>query len=156
MINDSNRLQPHLIDIALARRLRDGGLVWTPAWHDFFAIPDSNLDERVFVLSDMAIDVQIRQGWPALTFNGAVEWSLDYVMQADVVWLPTESQLRHMLQVRLAGEEQPAVTLNCQPDVFVCAIQHQGQPHTFSAVEAADAYGMALLYLLRQEQEDAV
>ena len=104
----------------------------------------------------MAVDVQIQQGWPALTFNGAVEWSLDYVLQADAVWLPTESQLRHMLQVRLAGEQQPAVTLICHPDVFVCSVQYQGCGRTFSAVEAADAYGIALLYLLRQAQGDVV
>ncbi len=155
MINDANRWQPHLIRVGLARRLREAGLVWTPAWHDFFAIPDSNLDERVFVLSDMAIDVQIQQGWPALTFNGAVEWSLDYVLQADAVWLPTESQLRHMLQVRLAGEAQPAVTLVCRPDGFECRVQQQGRQRIFTAIEAADAYGEALLYLLCLEEENA-
>ncbi len=155
MINGNNRLQPHLIHLKLARQLRDAGLVWSPAWHDFFAIPDSNLDDRVFVLSDMAIDVQVQQGWPALTFNGAVEWSLDYVLQADAVWLPTESQLRHMLQVRLAGEPQPAVTLVCRPDVYECCMQHQGHSRTFSAIEAADAYGTALLFLLHEEQGDS-
>ncbi|MCA9941684.1 MAG: hypothetical protein KC418_23755 [Anaerolineales bacterium] len=148
MSTDNRPRQAPVIDLALARRLKEAGLVWTPSWHDFFAIPDSGLDDRVFVLSDMTIDVQIQQGWPALTFNGAVEWSLDYVLQADALWLPTESQLRHLLQVRLADAPQPAVTLLCHPDRFECRLALLAGGRAFTALEAVDAYGLALLFLL--------
>ena len=92
-----------MISVELATVLRDGGLEWRPALYDIFFIPDRGLDDRVFVLSDMTVDVQHLAGGAAITFNGAVEWSLDSILHGEVVWLPTEAQLRALLGERLVA-----------------------------------------------------
>lgn len=141
----------HLIQLSLAKKLKENGLNWTPRWHDFFAVPA--FEERVFILSDMMAEIQLHQGGTAITFNGAVEWSLDYVWQIEAIWLPTESQLRHLLQTYLAKESQPAVGLTCYPDQYLCQIQYRKQSFTFTGVEASDVYGEALLAILKWEAD---
>ncbi|MCI0394138.1 MAG: pilus assembly protein CpaE [Chloroflexi bacterium] len=137
-----------MISLPLAVQLKAAGLAWKLALHDFFAIPEPGLDERVFVLSDMTIDVEAYFGRQAITFNGAVEWALDYILTADVVWMPTEEQLRELLQERLLGETQPAVQLLSALDGYHCLIQFEGRPRAFEAVVASDAYALALLHVL--------
>ncbi|MCB0028074.1 MAG: hypothetical protein KDE28_09225, partial [Anaerolineales bacterium] len=83
-----------MIALELATQLKEAGLEWQPALHDFFSVPFPDLEHRVFVLSDMTINQEVLRGWPALTFSGAMEWALDYVLTMEVVWLPTEAQLR--------------------------------------------------------------
>jgi len=39
----------------MARQLKEAGLIWKPGPGDRFAIPDRDLDEEVFVLSNMTI-----------------------------------------------------------------------------------------------------
>lgn len=68
-----------MISIELARRLRDAGLRWQPDDGDRFVIPDRNLDNRVFSISEMTVDVRGVPGGPLITFNGTVEWALDSV-----------------------------------------------------------------------------
>jgi hypothetical protein len=137
-----------MISLSLAVELKNAGLVWNPALHDLFAIPDSDLDQRVFVVSDMAIDVERLFGQQAITFNGAVEWSLDHIMVDDVVWMPTEEQLREALQQRILGEAEPAIRLNSYPNRFRCMISLAGELLSFEAHTASDAYGLALLHIL--------
>lgn len=138
-----------MVSLTLAIRLKQAGLSWQPELHDFFAIPQPELEDRLFVLSDMTIDIEPIFGWQAITFNGAVEWSLDYIMTADVVWVPTESQLREMLQEMLLVEEQPAVQLMSSISGYHCQITYEGNIHDFEAATASDAYGMALLFLMQ-------
>lgn len=138
-----------MISLSLAIELKLAGLTWQPEMHDFFAIPQPDLEDRLFVLSDMTIDIQPLFGWQAITFNGAMEWSLDYIMTADVVWVPTESQLREMLQERLLAEEQPAVQLLSAISGYNCQITYDGILHEFEAATASDAYGQALLFLVQ-------
>ena len=142
-----------MISLELARQLKEAGLQWQPALHDFFAIPQPELDERVFVISDMTIDVEKLFGRQTITFNGAVEWSLDFIMQAAVLWMPTESQLRELLQERLLMERQPAVQLDSSTDGYTCQIIYQGQACYFEAVQASNAYAKALLHLLQNEDD---
>lgn len=137
-----------MISLKLAIRLKQAGLSWQPELHDFFAIPQPELEDRLFVLSDMTIDIEPIFGWQAITFNGAVEWSLDYILTADVVWVPTESQLRDMLQELLLAEEQPAVQLTSAISGYHCQITYSGNLHDFEAPTASDAYGLALLFLM--------
>jgi hypothetical protein len=137
-----------MISLSLAVELKNAGLVWNPALHNLFAIPDSDLDQRVFVVSDMAIDVERLFGQQAITFNGAVEWSLDHIMVDDVVWMPTEEQLREALQQRLLGEAEPAIRLNSYSNRFRCMINLEGELLSFEAHTASDAYGLALLHIL--------
>ena len=90
------------LSIPTARALRQAGLVWEPMEFDFFAVPDRELDERVFVINGMPAAVALLHGEPIMTFAGATEWALDYVPAGEVVWLPTEAQLRELLAARRA------------------------------------------------------
>lgn len=139
-----------MISLSLAKKLKHAGLVWQPQLHDFFAIPDTELDKQVFVVSDMMIDVQQLFGQKMITFNGAVEWSLDYILISDVVWMPTEGQLRQALEFSLLMENQPAVELVCLVDRYRCRIRYQAMSYEFKGENASDAYGRALLYILEQ------
>jgi hypothetical protein len=87
-----------VISVELARALHAAGLTWRPERGDAFAVPDRDLDDQVFVLSDMVIEQQdVPGGPPILAFNGTTEWALDSLEAHDAVWLPREDQLRGLL-----------------------------------------------------------
>jgi hypothetical protein len=87
-----------VLSLELAVALRDAGVVWSPAPGDCFVVPDRDLDEHVFVLSDMVIQrVEVPDGPPILAFNGTTEWALDSLEAGEAVWLPREDQLRALL-----------------------------------------------------------
>jgi hypothetical protein len=132
-----------MISVELARRLRDTGLEWRPARYDVFFIPDRNLDDRVFVLADMMIDVQPLAGEAAITFNGAVEWSLDSILHGHVVWLPTEAQLRSLIGERL-------VALTRDSGEYICAVDIGDKIAEYRDGGASNAYGEAALALLER------
>ena len=140
-----------VLSLSTARRLKAAGLAWTPALHDFFGIPDRGFDDRVFVISDMSVDVELLKGRSIVTFNGTSEWALDYEMTTELVWLPTEAQLREILEQRLWAELQPALSLVSALDTHQCTIRFQGQSLTFDAPDASEAYAAALLHILEQE-----
>ena len=128
-----------MLSVPLAKELRRAGLVWKPALFDFFHIPDRDLDDRKFVIADMSIDIQIlADGIGAITFNGAVEWSLDYILTQDVVWLPTEAQLRELLADRFTSLER------IDAGYRVSVSNPSGDRH-FDGPTPAEAYGWAVL-----------
>jgi hypothetical protein len=87
-----------VLSLELARALRDAGVRWEPRPGDTFVIPDRELDEHVFVLSDMVVQtVQPPDGPPILAFNGTTEWALDSLEANEALWLPREDQLRSLL-----------------------------------------------------------
>ena len=87
-----------MLSLELARALRAAGVTWDPAPGDVFVLPDRDLDEQVFVLSDMVIQtVEVPDGPPILAFNGTTEWALDSLEAHEAVWLPREDQLRALL-----------------------------------------------------------
>ena len=133
-----------MISLALAQRLKEAGLVWMAQNHDFFAVPVSGLDEQVFVLSDTMAYLDLLRGWPVVAFAGATEWALDHIWTHEVVWLPTETQLRKQIGQRVAEctLQQTAITITCTLD----------NRHHFTGSSASEAYGLALLHLLEQEQ----
>lgn len=135
-----------MISLELALQLREAGLQWQPTLFDFFAAPQTALEDRVFVLSDMMAEIEILKGWPAITFNGAVEWALDYILQEEVVWMPREEQLRQLLEAKVGFFEL------IKTEQYHCTFHWQGQKHSFPADSASSAYGQALLYLLTQSQ----
>ena len=92
-----------MISIELARDLSHAGLAWTPTNGDRFFIPDRDLDEEVFSISEMTVDVRTVPGGKEISFNGAVEWALDAIEQHEVVWLPSETQLRTELGERFVS-----------------------------------------------------
>lgn len=144
-----------MIELALAIELKQAGLLWQTKTHDFFAIPDHDMDERVFVLADMVAFTELVQGWPAVAFHGAAEWALDYVFSNEIVWLPTEEQLREALMDTIikASKVMPpegSLGLTSTPGGYQCAIAIDSQHLLFKGPTAPEAYAAALLYVLRQ------
>lgn len=133
-----------MISVELARRLRNAGLKWNPTNGDRFFIPDRNLDDRVFTISEMTVDVRPAPGGRVIAFNGTVEWALDAIMQRDVIWLPSETQLRELL-----GEHFMALTR--VDGRYRCEIEIAGERHTYDHADAAETYGVALLHRLQRQ-----
>lgn len=132
-----------MLAIEIARRLRDAGLSWTPARGDRFVVADRGMDDEVFVLSDMTIEVHHYPGGPVIGFNGTTEWALDSVGQQDALWLPTEHQLRELLG-------NAFVRLERSGGGHRVVVSRNGVESSVDAAHAADAYGLALLDDLRE------
>lgn len=94
-----------MITRELAEELRRVGPAWTPASGDRFVIPDHDLDDAVFVISDMTIETQVVPGGHIIKFNGTTEWALDSIAAELALWLPREDQVRSMLGARFARLE---------------------------------------------------
>lgn len=138
-----------MIPIPLAQQLKAAGLVWRTNNYDFFAIPERGLDDRVFVLADMMAYTELVQGWPVVAFHGTAEWALDYILTSEVVWMPTEEQLREALEAHLCDAGQPAaLSLSRETDGYRCTLDPDGAPAPFDAPTAGEAYALALLNLL--------
>ncbi|MCV2394049.1 pilus assembly protein CpaE [Actinotalea sp. M2MS4P-6] len=127
-----------------AAALRDAGLHWTPAPGDRFVIPQPDLVGEVFTLSEMTIEAHHYPTGTILGFNGTTEWALDSVAQEDVLWLPREDQLRELL-----GGAFVALTRGARAEWVVTTRLPDADPVDFAAPTAADAYGDALLALMR-------
>ncbi len=94
-----------MITRELAETLAARGLAWEPASGDRFVVPDRDLDDEVFVVSGMSIEVAKLEFGAEMRFNGTVEWALDSIAQAEVIWLPREDQLRAALGERFVRLE---------------------------------------------------
>ena len=130
-----------MISVDLARRLRDQGLEWVPQDGDRFMIPDRGMEDRVFSISQMTVEVQNLPGGRQISFNGAVEWALDSIMKREVVWLPSEAQLRDRLGLAFQSLEREGASYRCRVSI-------DGEEKDYVAANPADAYGQALLDLL--------
>jgi len=138
-----------MLSLSLARQLKEAGLAWIPAEHDFFAIPDRGLEEKVFVISDMTVYLELLQGRRVATFHGTPEWALDYMLTGDLVWLPTEGQLREELMRRLPAEGGPILKLVGALGGYRCEVSFRDQSLSFEANGANEAYAAGLLHVLR-------
>jgi hypothetical protein len=130
-----------VLPLDLAVRLRDAGLDWMPQPGDRFAIPGRDLDDQVFVLSDMTIEVHERPGGAIIGFNGTTEWALDDLAKEEAVWLPREDQLRDLIGPPFHRLEKVG------PEYRVVAVLG-GADTTFVARSAEEAYGAAVLHVL--------
>lgn len=139
-----------MITPTLAKQLKEAGLVWDPQLHDFFMVPEPNLEDRVFVLADLQAYLELYQGRPVVTFHGTAEWALDYILQSEVIWMPTDAQLREILVGLVPG----LVLRHTPPAGYTCTIRLAGQTVSFAADQASDAYGQALLHLMQTQQVD--
>jgi hypothetical protein len=137
-----------MLSLSTAQQLKQAGLDWTPALHDFFAVPDRGFDNQVFVISDVFAIVERLQGHLAVTFHGSAEWALDHLFVADLVWLPTEAQLRQELEQRLAAQEQPGIKLSGTQDGYTCELRSPDGWLHFTDSDASEAYAAALLHML--------
>jgi hypothetical protein len=131
--------------VELARALRDAGLQWTPARGDSFVMPDLGTESDVFVVSDMTIEVHQYPGGPVIGFNGTTEWALDSIEQSEALWVPAEHQLRELLGDAFAG-------LAPISGGYRVTLRVDGIPSEHEAPDAAQAYALALLHLLRSRQ----
>jgi hypothetical protein len=131
-----------MLSVEIARRLRDAGLSWTPARGDRFVVADRGMDDEVFVLSDMTIEVHHYPGGPVIGFNGTTEWALDSVGQEEALWVPSEQQLREQLGAAF-------VRLEKFDGGHRVVVSRAGVDASVVAPIAADAYGLALLQLIR-------
>jgi len=94
-----------MLDLTLAQHLRAAGLAWNPLPGDRFVVPDRGMDEDVFVVSHMVVEIHDTPTGQVIAFNGTTEWALDSLEQEQVVWLPREAQLRELLGDRFVGLE---------------------------------------------------
>jgi hypothetical protein len=140
-----------MLSLTLAKELKSAGLAWTPAKNDFFAIPEPGLDDGVYVISDMTVLVELLKGELAVMFHGAVEWALDHMLIADLVWLPTETQLREQVEQRLVGEPESTLQLTSAADGYRCDVHFRGERLAFEAFGVSEVYALALLHLLRYQ-----
>lgn len=130
-----------MIGLDLARQLRDAGLAWHPEPGDRFVVPDRGMDEEVFVVSNMVIEIQDAPTGQIIAFNGTTEWALDSLQQKQVVWLPRESQLRELLADRFGRLE--AVTGG-----YAVEFELGGQARREVDADAESAYARAVLVVL--------
>lgn len=130
-----------MIPLSLAALLRDAGLTWRPAPGDAFVVPDRDMDDDIFVLSDMTVTVHDLPDASVIGFNGTTEWALDDVEKDEVVWLPREDQLRNLLGSSFRRLERVS-------DGYLVLSSVNGTERTFHADQPEEAYGRALLHLL--------
>ncbi|PSL05233.1 hypothetical protein CLV30_10499 [Haloactinopolyspora alba] len=133
-----------MVSIELARKLREAGLKWEPQPGDRFVIPDRGMDDDVFVVSQMVVDVHDFPEGRVLGFNGTVEWALDSLEKDSALWLPSETQLRD----RLGGS---FVSLTSADDGYHVTLDIAGRRQDVVDDDPAEAYGKALLYLASGE-----
>lgn len=128
-----------MLDVDLARRLLSAGLLWEPVAGDRFVVPDGELRDEVFYVSDMTIEVHEYTSGRVLGFNGTTEWALDSLDLTDVLWMPREDQLREALGERLR-------TVTRLPDGW----RVETSLGRYEAADVEDAYASALLAALAE------
>jgi hypothetical protein len=129
-----------MISLELAQQLRAAGLAWNPLPGDRFVVPGRGMDEEVFVVSNMVIEVQDAPSGQIIGFNGTTEWALDSLAQDQVVWMPRESQLRELLDERF-------LRLESVTGGFAVVFDLDGERRELDA-DAESAYARALLRVL--------
>ena len=128
-----------MISRDLAGRLAEAGLTWTPADGDRFWLPGRDLDDMVFLVSEMVVEVRDQPTGRVLAFNGTTEWALDSVETGAAVWLPSLEQL-------LAALGEAFVSLTARSGGHVVRLT-DGSEHV--DLTAEDAAARALLAGLR-------
>lgn len=136
-----------VISTALARELRDAGLVWTPASGDSFQIGLADFEGDVFTISDMTIEAHSYATGTVLGFNGTTEWALDSVALDDALWLPREDQLRELLRGTFRSLERTAA--DDGPVIYTVRANIEGMDAAYSSDDPTEAYGLAVLALIR-------
>jgi len=130
-----------VISLDLARQLEDAGVPWVPGDGDRFMVPDRDLDDVLFVVSHMVVEVDHSSMGRVLKFNGTTEWALDIVESGEALWLPREDQLRAMLGRHF-------VALARTPGGHVVVVDHEGNEQRHEDPDAECAYARAVLSVL--------
>ena len=130
-----------MIGVEVAHALKEAGLTWKPGSGDRFVIPDRDLDDQVFTLSNMTIEIyQVPEG-RVIGFNGTTEWALDDVEIEEALWLPREDQLRELLGGTFRALRRSGTGYDVEMSLL-------GEDRTFTAESPDGAYAAALLNLL--------
>jgi hypothetical protein len=137
-----------MISLELARDLKAAGLQWIPAQFDTFGIPDRNLDDKTFVISDMLVTADVLGGLPIVSFQGAAEWALDYIVTTEIVWIPSERQLRQRLEAALLEGGRPELQLKIGLNGCRLECAFGGQPVILEGPDLEQLYAQALLRIL--------
>ena len=140
-----------MISTALATELRAAGLVWTPISGDAFQIAGPDFEGDTFTVSDMTIEAHTYATGTVLGFNGTTEWALDSVALEDALWLPREDQLRELLRGTFRSLERDAAEQG--PVVYTLRAAILGTDAAFSSDDPSEAYGLAVLALIRSARE---
>ena len=130
-----------MIGVEVAHALKEAGLTWKPSSGDRFVIPDRDLDDQVFVLSNMTIEVYNVPEGRVIGFNGTTEWALDDVEIEEALWLPREDQLRELLGGTFRALRRSAAGYDVEMTLL-------DEDRTFTAATPDEAYAAALLHLL--------
>ena len=124
-----------MLRLDLASRLSSAGLTWSPEPGDRFVVPDREMDDEVFVISDFTVEVHDLPSGRIIGFNGTTEWALDSLVLDELLWLPREDQLRGLLG--------PAFRrLEADGDGFVVVV---ADGRSFRDGDVEDAYAAAVL-----------
>lgn len=145
-----------MISVPTARKLKEAGLNWLPSMHDFFAVPERGLDHLIFVISDMTITVEMFGQYPVVTFNGASEWTLDYVTVKEVVWLPREDQLRMAVENLIHTTVGAHFVLTAAAPHYECKIFMGDVERIFEAEDVSEVYAQALIVLLNEHRGGSI
>jgi hypothetical protein len=130
-----------VIGVEVAHALKEAGLTWKPGSGDRFVIPDRDLDDQVFTLSNMTIEIyQVPEG-RVIGFNGTTEWALDDVEIEEALWIPREDQLRELLGGTFRALRRSSAGYDVEMSLL-------GEDRTFTAESPDAAYAAALLHLL--------
>ncbi|GAA5034853.1 hypothetical protein GCM10023258_36070 [Terrabacter aeriphilus] len=138
-----------MLTIELARRLADAGLTWQPASGDRFVVPVDGMEQDVFVISDLTVDVHHFTTGDVIGFNGTTEWALDSVEQDKVVWLPREEQLRDLLADAFVSLEK------LDGGYAVTVVTPAGGTARHADIDAERAYARAVVARLEGQTPEA-
>ena len=139
-----------MISTLLATELRAAGLVWAPISGDAFQLSGDDFEGDVFTVSDMTIEAHVFPTGTVLGFNGTTEWALDSVEIGDALWLPREDQLRELLRGTFVGLER---TIGADDRAgYAVTARIASEQQVFSSDDPAEAYGRALLALMRSAE----
>ena len=146
-----------MISTALARELRESGLVWTPASGDSFQITPAlgaaaDFEGDVFTVSDMTIEAHHYPTGTVLGFNGTTEWALDSVAIDEALWMPREDQLRELLRGTFRSLERAPAQSGRVTYTVTAAID--GADAAFISDDPSEAYGLAVLALIRSARAE--
>jgi hypothetical protein len=137
-----------MLRLELAHRLRDGGLEWSPVPGDRFVVPERDMDDEVFVISDFTVELYDLPSGLILGFNGTTEWALDSMTLEQVLWLPREDQLRTLLGSRFRR-------LQAVSDEWVVVATTADGEASFLEPDVESAYASAVLAVLPEVLSDA-
>jgi hypothetical protein len=130
-----------MIDGALAQALRAAGVRWNPQNGDWFCLVDD--PSEPWLVAPGAVELALIEGQPALLFHGASEWALDSVLAYEVLWLPSEQQIRQLVLELLGVDGR--LSIDVTHVGTRCRVHVDDWQYEASALTAVDAYALAYL-----------